>query len=239
MFSTNPIEGSSLVHKGNYYSLFVSFDFCCDTNPYQDNYRIMVGRGTSPNGPFTDMNGTDLMQGGGTQVLAGDGVKWSGPGGQTAYLDPQNGNVIVFHTIHLPDGAPYLFVNSLTWTNGWPQIQPLKSTPTGCIGREKVATRYTGFPDDADSQRQTRSSSLFAVAHIFPARYDWIRLYPGGRANRRRNNCAVFQRCSESATSAGRSFYSWSPRRGARCRQASDHGRGLRRKRSHRFPGHC
>jgi hypothetical protein len=70
------------------------------------------------------MNGADMMQGGGTQLLAGDGVTWSGPGGQTAYLDPLNGDMIVFHAIHLPDGTPYLFCNSLTWTNGWPQIQP-------------------------------------------------------------------------------------------------------------------
>jgi arabinan endo-1,5-alpha-L-arabinosidase len=120
----DPIEGSSLVHKDNYYYLFVSVGNCCDSNPYLDTYRIMVGRGTSPNGPFLDMNGTDMMQGGGTQLLAGNGMTWSGPGGQTAYLDSVNGNIIVFHAIHLPDGTPYLFCNSLTWTNGWPQIQP-------------------------------------------------------------------------------------------------------------------
>ena len=120
----DPIEGSSLVHKDNYYYLFASFDNCCDDNPYEDTYRIMVGRGTSPNGPFADMNGTDMMQGGGTQLLAGDGVTWSGPGGQTVYLDSVNGDILVFHAIHLPDGTPYLFCNSLTWTGGWPQIQP-------------------------------------------------------------------------------------------------------------------
>jgi arabinan endo-1,5-alpha-L-arabinosidase len=118
------IEASSLVHKGNYYYLFVSFDDCCAVNPYQDTYRIMVGRGTSPQGPFVDMSGTDMMQGGGTQLLAGDDITWSGPGGQTAYLDSVDGDTIVFHAIHLPDGAAYLFVNSLTWPNDWPQIQP-------------------------------------------------------------------------------------------------------------------
>ena len=120
----DPIEASSLVHKGNYYYLFVSFDNCCDANPYQDTYHIMVGRGSSPQGPFTDMNGTDMMQGGGTQLLAGNDVTWSGPGGQTAHLDSENGDIIVFHAIQLPDGAAYLFVNSLTWPNDWPQIQP-------------------------------------------------------------------------------------------------------------------
>jgi arabinan endo-1,5-alpha-L-arabinosidase len=120
----DPIEGTSLVHKDSYYYLFASFDNCCAPNPYQDTYRIMVGRGTSPNGPFVDMNGTDMMQGGGTQLLAGNGVTWNGPGGGTAYLDPANGDIIVFHAIQLPDGLPFLFVNSLTWPNGWPQIQP-------------------------------------------------------------------------------------------------------------------
>jgi hypothetical protein len=110
---------AGLVHKGNYYYLFVFFDNCCAVNPYQDTYRIMVGRGTSPQGPFLDMNGTDMMQGGGTQLLAGDDITWSGPGGQTAYLDPVDGDTIVFHAIHLPDGAAYLFVNSLTWPNDW------------------------------------------------------------------------------------------------------------------------
>jgi arabinan endo-1,5-alpha-L-arabinosidase len=120
----NPIEGSSLVHKENYYYLFVSFDDCCNPDPFKDTYRIMVGRGASPHGPFSDMKGTDMMQGGGTQLLAGNGATWNAPGGETVYLDPQNGDLITFHALHLPDGAAYVFVNSLTWTNGWPQIQP-------------------------------------------------------------------------------------------------------------------
>src|SRR5579863_6733587 len=120
----DPIEGTSLVHKGNYYYLFASFDDCCNPDPYQDTYRIMVGRGSSANGPFTDMTGTPMMQGGGTQLLAGNGVTWNAPGGETVYLDPQGGDLITFHALHLPDGAAYVFVNSLTWPNGWPQIQP-------------------------------------------------------------------------------------------------------------------
>jgi arabinan endo-1,5-alpha-L-arabinosidase len=120
----DPIEAASLVHKGNYYYLFVSFDNCCELDPYRDTYRIMVGRGTTPQGPFADMKGIDMMQGGGTQLLAGNAISFNGPGSQTAYLDSQDGDLIVFHAIQLPLGNPYLFVNSLTWPNGWPQIQP-------------------------------------------------------------------------------------------------------------------
>jgi arabinan endo-1,5-alpha-L-arabinosidase len=120
----DPIEGTSLVHKGSYYYLFASFDDCCAPDPYQDTYRIMVGRGTTPQGPFFDMAGVDMTQGGGTQLLAGNGTTWNGPGGETAYLDPVKGDIIVFHAIQLPGGAAYLFVNPLTWPNDWPQIQP-------------------------------------------------------------------------------------------------------------------
>ena len=120
----NPIEGSSLVHKGNYYYLFVSFDDCCNPNPYVDNYKIMVGRSSSVHGPFADMTGTSMMQGGGTLLLAGNGSTWNAPGGETVYLDSQAGDLITFHALHLPDGAAFVFVNSLSWPNGWPQIQP-------------------------------------------------------------------------------------------------------------------
>ena len=120
----DPIEGSSLVHSGNYYYLFVSFDDCCNLDPYKDTYRIMVGRSTSVHGPFVDQGGVPMLQGGGSQLLAGNGTTWNAPGGETVFLDPQNGDLITFHALRLPDGAAYVFVNSLTWPNGWPQIEP-------------------------------------------------------------------------------------------------------------------
>jgi arabinan endo-1,5-alpha-L-arabinosidase len=120
----DPVEGTSLVHKDSNYYLFASFDNCCAADPFQSTYRIMVGRGTGPHGPFVDENGISMLQGGGTQLLAGNGSTWNAPGGATVCLDAQQGDTIVFHALHLPDGAPYLFVNSLTWVNGWPQIQP-------------------------------------------------------------------------------------------------------------------
>jgi arabinan endo-1,5-alpha-L-arabinosidase len=120
----DPIEGSSLVHKGNYYYLFVSMDFCCMPDPYQDNYKIAVGRGMGPHGPFLDQNGMDMMNGGGTILLQGNGTTWNAPGGETVYLDAQQGDMITFHALSLPTGAAYLFVNPLSWPNGWPQIEP-------------------------------------------------------------------------------------------------------------------
>jgi arabinan endo-1,5-alpha-L-arabinosidase len=119
----DPIEGSSLVHKGNYYYLFVSWDYCCESVPAQSDYKIVVGRGTSPQGPFVDQTGADMLAGGGTILLQGDGVTWAGPGGQTAYIDPNDGDLIVYHALNLTqNGLDYLFVRSLSWVNDWPVI---------------------------------------------------------------------------------------------------------------------
>jgi arabinan endo-1,5-alpha-L-arabinosidase len=120
----DPIEGSSLVLHNGFYYLFVSFDFCCDSDPYQSNYKIAVGRGNNPHGPFFDQSNTDMLQGGGTILLHGNGTKWSAPGGQTAYLDANGESLVVFHALRLPGGTPYLFVNALTWPQDWPQIRP-------------------------------------------------------------------------------------------------------------------
>ncbi len=125
----DPIEGSSLVYENGFYYLFVSWDYCCEANPAQSDYKIVVGRGTSPNGPFTDEGGVDMATGGGTILLQGDAT-WTGPGGQTAYIDPTGGDLIVFHALMLSqNGLDYLFVRSLTWTNDWPVIGTSTTDP--------------------------------------------------------------------------------------------------------------
>jgi arabinan endo-1,5-alpha-L-arabinosidase len=119
------VEAAFVVQHAKYYYLFVSFGLCCAADPYKSDYRIMVGRGSSVHGPFFDMNGTPMSQGGGSQLLAGSDTQWNAPGGQSVFTDPQTGETkIVFHSHRLPDGTPFLFVNSLTWNNDWPQIVP-------------------------------------------------------------------------------------------------------------------
>jgi arabinan endo-1,5-alpha-L-arabinosidase len=119
----NPIEGASVILHGSYYYLFVSIDYCCNQDPATDNYKEAVGRSTSPHGPFTDQAGTSMMNGGGTVLLQSD-TEWSGTGGATAYIDPNTGeSLLVFHALHLTEnGAMYMWVKDLTWTNDWPSI---------------------------------------------------------------------------------------------------------------------
>lgn len=119
----NPIEGSSLVHHGNYYYLFVSIDYCCNQNIATDDYKEAVGRSTSPHGPFVDEAGTPMMNGGGTVLLEADST-WNAPGGGTAYLDAESGeSLIIFHALNMTqNGALYMWIKNLNWTNDWPTI---------------------------------------------------------------------------------------------------------------------
>ena len=115
------IEAPVMVHHGKYYYLFVSFDTCC--RGANSTYRIMVGRSASVNGPFVDMSGVSMMDGGGTELLHGNG-QWAGPGGQSIWLDSELGDLIVYHAYAVSDGSPWLHLNSLQWKNDWPVIAP-------------------------------------------------------------------------------------------------------------------
>jgi arabinan endo-1,5-alpha-L-arabinosidase len=118
----NPIEGASLVQKNGFYYLFVSLGSCCNSVYTTDTYEIAVGRGTSPNGPFVDQNGTSMLNAGGTVILASSG-EFTAPGGEFVYTDATNGDLIAFHALsNNQNGLDYLFVNQLTWPNNWPLI---------------------------------------------------------------------------------------------------------------------
>ncbi len=119
----DPIEGASLVHRGSYYYLFVSVDYCCEQDAASNDYKQAVGRSSSPHGPFVDEAGTPMMSGGGTVLLQGDGT-WNAPGGGTAYLDATGGDsLIIFHAHNLKrSNHPYQWLKSLEWVNDWPSI---------------------------------------------------------------------------------------------------------------------
>jgi arabinan endo-1,5-alpha-L-arabinosidase len=119
--SNTGIEGSYIYQHGNYYYLFASIDNCCAGT--SSTYRIMVGRSTNVNGPYTDRGGVALTQGGGTIVLSTHG-NIIGPGGQTV-LEDTDGDLLVYHYYDgNSNGAPALGLNLLGWTSdGWPFVQ--------------------------------------------------------------------------------------------------------------------
>ena len=112
------IEAPFVFKHGSYYYLWVSFDLCC--KGAASTYRIMVGRSTSPAGPFVDRGGVAMTSGGGTQILAGHG-SIHGPGHQAVIAD-SDADVLVYH-YYADSGASYLGINLLGYDSaGWPYV---------------------------------------------------------------------------------------------------------------------
>ena len=115
--SNNPVEAPSIVKRGNFYYLFVSWDYCC--RGVNSTYKIVVGRSATLTGPYVDRNGVRLDQGGGTVLVQSQGAQ-VGPGGQDVYVE----NGVYYLTHHYYDanagGAPKLAIRRLDWVNDWP-----------------------------------------------------------------------------------------------------------------------
>jgi arabinan endo-1,5-alpha-L-arabinosidase len=110
------IEAPFIVRHQDFYYLFVSYDLCCRGT--RSTYRIMVGRSRNVTGPYLDAEGKPMLEGGATQLLAGNG-RWLGPGGQSILERPE-GDIMVFHAYDAGTGRPALQISTLTWQNGWP-----------------------------------------------------------------------------------------------------------------------
>ncbi|GIE99711.1 arabinan endo-1,5-alpha-L-arabinosidase [Paractinoplanes rishiriensis] len=113
------IEAPFLFQHGTYYYLYVAFDKCCEGA--SSTYRVMVGRSTSPTGPFVDRKGTDMAAGGGTEILAGHG-SIHGPG-HPAVLADDDGDVLVYH-YYADNNAAVMGINLLGYdAEGWPYVR--------------------------------------------------------------------------------------------------------------------
>lgn len=114
------IEAPFIFRKGDYYYLFVSFDLCCRAE--NSNYNVRYGRSKSVIGPYVDKNGVDLMQGGGTLLLAGD-EKFYGVGHNSVYTFKGNDYLLCHGYLKSEKGTPILITKKLVWDNeGWPII---------------------------------------------------------------------------------------------------------------------
>jgi arabinan endo-1,5-alpha-L-arabinosidase len=115
------IEAPFIIRHGQYYYLFVSYDRCC--RGAQSTYRIMVGRSGRITGPYMDKDGKPMMEGGATELLAGN-ERWRGPGGQSIVQDGDR-DLLVFHTYSGTDGRSFLQISTLSWEDGWPRAGAL------------------------------------------------------------------------------------------------------------------
>lgn len=120
------VEAPFLIHRGDYYYLFASYDFCC--RGANSSYYTIVGRAKAVTGPFVDFDGKPLMQGYGQIVLHAKldpSGRWRGPG-HVAILRDATRDYIVYHAYDARDkGVPTLRIQPLGWTtDGWPVARP-------------------------------------------------------------------------------------------------------------------
>jgi hypothetical protein len=114
------IEAASISHVGGRYYLYVSFDRCCAGA--RSTYRIMVGRALTITGPYVDQNGGPLIAGGGSQLLASNGVE-VGPGGE----DVLGAGILAYHFYDgNANGSPKLAIRSVSYANGWPRLGSIR-----------------------------------------------------------------------------------------------------------------
>jgi arabinan endo-1,5-alpha-L-arabinosidase len=113
------VEAPFIIHHGDYFYLFVSWDLCCRGT--KSTYKTMIGRSHSVTGPYVDASGTPLVEGGGTPLLLGNS-RWFGPGGESL-LQQKDGDIIVYHAYDGKTGQAYLQISTVAWVNGWPKVE--------------------------------------------------------------------------------------------------------------------
>ena len=114
----NEIEAAALHHRGDWYYLFVNWGLCC--RGVDSTYEVRVGRSRSVTGPYLDRAGTELMAGGGTPFMAGEGA-FIGPGHAGVATDGEREWVSVHYYDRTENGRALLAIRRLSWTeDGWP-----------------------------------------------------------------------------------------------------------------------
>jgi arabinan endo-1,5-alpha-L-arabinosidase len=114
------VEAPFIFRKGDYYYLFVSFDYCC--RGIESTYKIMVGRSEQVTGPYLDRRGRNMTLGGGTLVLDGN-KEWPGVGHNSIYTF-DGVDYLVYHAYDAADqGRSKLKIRRVSWDEeGWPQV---------------------------------------------------------------------------------------------------------------------
>ena len=114
------IEGPFIIHRNDYYYLFVSFDQCCQG--INSNYNVRVGRAETITGPYADRDDTPMMRDGGTQITFPTN-RYRGPGHNGIFSEGDQ-DYIVYHAYDaVQGGTPALRIDPLVWdAGGWPSI---------------------------------------------------------------------------------------------------------------------
>ena len=115
------VEAPFIMKHGEYYYLFVSFDYCC--RGLKSDYKVAVGRSKDVRGPYLDRDGKSMEVGGGSIMVKGN-KDWAGIGHCAAYEFGGKSYFIAHAYSTKEDGAPKLIIREIKWTSdGWPEVE--------------------------------------------------------------------------------------------------------------------
>ena len=117
----SPIEAPFIISRGEFYYLFASFDFCC--RGAKSTYFVVCGRAREITGPYLDVTGRSMLDGGGSVVIQGN-ERFKGTG-HNAFLRDGERDFLVYHAYDTEHGGtPNLRISPIYWTpDGWPRAQ--------------------------------------------------------------------------------------------------------------------
>jgi len=116
------LEGPFIFKKGDYYYLFLSWDYCCRGE--ESTYKLVVGRSKSVTGPYVDKEGIALNKGGGSLVIEGN-KNWYGVGHNSVFTFDGTDYTFMHGYDASDKGLPKLIVKEITWIAGWPTVKPM------------------------------------------------------------------------------------------------------------------
>ncbi|PST83020.1 arabinan endo-1,5-alpha-L-arabinosidase [Pedobacter yulinensis] len=121
-------EGVIIEKRNDYYYFFGSKNNCCDGAA--SVYQVRVGRSRALRGPYIDKEGKEITQRGSGSLLIARNDKIAGPGHNARIITDDAGtDWFIYHGIEvanpmIPNGPNRraLFLDKLTWQDGWPVI---------------------------------------------------------------------------------------------------------------------
>ena len=133
------IENQAIMQSGGYYYLFGSRGSCCVG--VNSTYYTVVGRATSPTGPYLDRNGVDMAKGGGSTVLTGSYPQVAAGGGDPFFEGPQP--MFAYHYYDAnANGRGTLNIRPIAFSDGWPAMGAPVGTPPSRF--ERITSRNSG-----------------------------------------------------------------------------------------------
>lgn len=113
----NAIEAPFVLKHGDYYYLFVSFDYCCRGE--NSTYKTVYGRSKNVEGPYLDKEGREMAYGGGTLLYGPDSENF-GIGHSSAYEWDGQCYFVSHAYVKAKNGASKLFIRPMLFdSEGW------------------------------------------------------------------------------------------------------------------------